>query len=106
MRSLWDDAAQPSNAMSEVPLRDYVDQRLNDANRAVDIALSGHEKLHEADQRALQEARVVIDARLEKLNELRQEVTRDRGEYLRNDVYDSKHENLIKRIQVVESWRN
>jgi hypothetical protein len=50
-----------------------------------------------------------MDARLDKLNELREQVTSDRLIYLRTDVYESRHSLLGKRLDVLEnktSWQS
>lgn len=60
-----------------------------------------HEAKHIADQEAIKQARQVIDSRLEKLNELRAEVEKDRGQFLRLETYESKHEALEKELRQV-----
>lgn len=41
------------------------------------------------------------DERMGKLNELREQVTQDREFYLRNDVYNARHEDLRRRLEAV-----
>lgn len=48
-----------------------------------------------------EEYRLSMSDRLVKLNELREQVTADREAYLRNDVYQARHEDLRKRIEAV-----
>jgi hypothetical protein len=43
--------------------------------------------------------------RLEKLNELREQVTSDRGIFLRRDMYEQYHGSHDLRIAAVEQWQ-
>lgn len=60
----------------------------------------------EASERALVEARVEINARLDKLNELRSEVLTDRSEYVRREVFDQGAAIRDQRLDVLENWRS
>jgi hypothetical protein len=62
---------------------------------------------------AVKTASAQIDSRLEKLNELRQEVVADRGIYLTRSEYEAKHETLGARFKPIEEkiaglekWQN
>jgi len=50
-------------------------------------------------------ARNTMEARLEKLNELRSEVVRDRGEYVRRDVHSREIEAMNNRLSSLENFR-
>jgi hypothetical protein len=57
-----------------------------------------HDRLLELKAR-FEEYRSAMDSRLEKLNELRGQVETDRQLYLRADVFDVRHHELIKQSQ-------
>jgi hypothetical protein len=48
-----------------------------------------------------QEYRAAMEARLEKLNELRGQVETDRQLYLRSDVFDVRHHEILKQNQEI-----
>jgi DNA-directed RNA polymerase len=48
------------------------------------------------------EYRNAMEDRLEKLNELREQVLKDRDAYLRNDVYAVQHEEVKKRVELLD----
>lgn len=48
------------------------------------------------------EYRIAIEQRLEKLNELRAQVSQDRQVYLRSDVYDAAHQELQRRVDKIQ----
>jgi hypothetical protein len=55
---------------------------------------------------ALREARNVIEGRLQGLNELRREVTEDRGQLVQRQMFDVRMEGIEARFAVIEQWRN
>lgn len=67
---------------THVPLRDFVERIFIERQAALELAFK-------AQQEALSIATRNLDARLEKLNELRQEVTQDRGNYVTRDKHDA-----------------
>lgn len=60
-----------------------------------------HVSEREASQTALAAARAEIDRRLAALNELRDEVTKDRSQFVRVDVFDAKIEALSKDVRLL-----
>ncbi len=66
--------------------------------RALDVA-------RDLQDRALSLARQDVDRRLEAMNELRDQITSERGEYLTRTNYDVRHETLIDRISILERAR-
>lgn len=66
---------------------------------------TGHYEKHQDERKAVDEFRHSLEERLLKLNDLRNELLQDRAAFLRVDVYDGKHDALIIRIQVLESWK-
>lgn len=70
-----------------VSLREYIEAIIAERDKAVQAAYRS------------------MELRLDKLNELRSEVQQDRTEFLRIDVYDTKHEALSKQLDDLASWR-
>jgi hypothetical protein len=70
------------------------DERLAAVERAVKTALAAHERIHEAELRTNLTTDAAISLRLEKLNELRQEVLEDRAQFVRHDVFNTAIEPL------------
>ena len=74
-----------------VTLREYIEAIMSERDRALTAAFT-------AQQSALNLATRNLELRLEKLNELRQEVTQDRGEYVKREVYESRV-NIVEKRQ-------
>jgi hypothetical protein len=85
--------------MGEVELKEYVERLLDE-----------HQKRE--NQRHDQEAKAQclmtknLEYRLEHLNELRDQVMQDRSQFVTVDKYESQHENLSKRVDVVTASIN
>jgi chromosome segregation ATPase len=77
-----------------VSLRDHFERLLSDQRRYFERLLAEHEAHHnrdrDANNRALEEARERIDSRLTQLNELRNEVTTDRGQLVQRSTFDAR----------------
>jgi hypothetical protein len=56
-----------------------------------------------AQQRALDLARQDINRRLEGMNELRQQITSERGNFISRAEYEAKHEQVTERLQIIET---
>ena len=50
-----------------------------------------HERFHTLDKQALELARREVDRRLEEMNKFRDQIERERGEFMRRDMYDEQH---------------
>lgn len=72
----------------DVTLREYLESRW-----------LAHDREHAALAESIKVARMVVDARLERLNELRSEVIEDRGEFIRRDIFDA-------RVGIIENWKS
>jgi HD superfamily phosphohydrolase len=103
-----------------VPLRDLIEQwqRDHEARHSHDEATTAreaalvrtvveqrqadhelrHEEQHKSDLRAVDHAQEALEKRLEKLNELRAEVSTDRSQYLTRDTYATAHDALIAQV--------
>jgi hypothetical protein len=82
----------------DVPLREYIERIFDERQKALDVAFKSQEQ-------ALALASRNLELRLEKLNELRQEVTQDRGNFLTRDKYESEHGALGDRVTGLEAFR-
>jgi hypothetical protein len=81
-----------------VTLREYIEAIMSERDRALTAAFT-------AQQSALNLATRNLELRLEKLNELRQEVTQDRASYLTRDRAEATEEAMDARISALESFR-
>ncbi len=79
----------------DVSLRDYIERLFVEHQRAHTVEFASTEE-------ARREAQADVQRRLEGLNELRNEVLKDRNQFLRADVYDQRHEVLANRLEVLE----
>jgi ribosome-associated translation inhibitor RaiA len=57
-----------------------------------------HEEQHRSDLRAVDHAQEALEKRLEKLNELRAEVSTDRSQFLPRDTYATAHDALVNQV--------
>jgi hypothetical protein len=69
-----------------------------------------HEHFHALDKEALVLARKDIDRRLDEMNQFRDQIERERGEFLRRDMYDEQH-NVLRndvdtRLKTLESSKS
>lgn len=78
---------------------------MNDLEAGIDLR---HyvERIFDEREKAALVASKNLDERLEKLNELRAEVMRDRDQFLRKDVYDQQHGSLSERVVKVEQFQS
>ena len=81
-----------------VTLREYIEAIMSERDRALTAAFNSQ-------QAALNLATKNLELRLEKLNELRQEVTQDRANYQTRDKAEITEEAIIQRIGALESFR-
>lgn len=78
----------------KISLQDYFERLLVEHGHL-------HASEREANQAALRNARSEIDRRLEALNELRSEVTKDRAQFVRTEVFEAKIEALAKDVRLL-----
>ncbi|HEV8573107.1 MAG TPA: hypothetical protein VGR43_00215 [Dehalococcoidia bacterium] len=83
------------DADHRVTLRDYVERIFDEKQKALELAFK-------AQQEALALASRTLELRLEKLNELRQEVTQDRSNYITRIQYEAEVGALEKKINQAE----
>ncbi len=75
-------------------MRDVVDMN--------ELRWRSHEREHVLGDKALALAAGDVNRRLEAMNELREQITSERGLYLTRETYDDKHNSLEQRIGVLE----
>ena len=81
-----------------VTLREYIEAIMSERDRALTAAFT-------AQQAALNLATKNLELRLEKLNELRNEVTQDRQNYQTRDKAETVEDSLNSRLSSLESFR-
>lgn len=59
-------------------------------------------QIRTGDQVAISKAEESVNKRLEQMNELRAQITQERGEFVRSDTYSARHDELIARLNVLE----
>lgn len=57
-----------------------------------------HRREHTMIQTAVDKAEQTVNLRLEGMNELRQQITDERGQYLERPVYDAAHDELRRQV--------
>lgn len=62
-----------------------------------------HLLLHVAEREAVQLARESVDQRLEGMNELRIQITTERGTFLPREVFDREHGRLSEEVRVMRN---
>ena len=85
-----------SGETEHVSLRNYVERIFDEREKALNLAFR-------AQQEALAIATTALDRELSHLNELRQEVTRDRAIYVTIERFQAFDDALDKRLKVLES---
>jgi len=86
------------NNGNTVTLREYIEAIMSERDRALTAAFNSQ-------QAALNLATRNLELRLEKLNELRQEVTQDRSSYMTRDRAEAETEAINTRVAALESFR-
>jgi uncharacterized protein YhaN len=102
-------------------LYQHFDERFDALERSLDRRFGQVEATMERDgasrDQAVHEARVVIEQRLGALNELRAEVTEDRGQLVQRTTFDARldaldakiatrNQGVDERFATIEQWRN
>jgi len=81
--------------MNDVSLRDYIISLLDEREKA-------HTAQWAASQKALDAASAALGARLERMNEFREQIREERVTYVRRDQFDP----LVETIREIEDWRS
>jgi hypothetical protein len=89
--------SKPGNPGPTVELREYIERILEEREKAQAATFKAALRENEAKAREL-------ERRLEGLNDLRAEVTRDRSRFLEREKCDLKYDALEKRVASNERW--
>ena len=83
----------------QVPIKEYID-----------LAVSHECELREANEKssqaALDAAKLVNDARLESMNELRAQIFKERGQYIGREMFDRMINEKETRLRIVEGFKD
>ena len=83
--------------MTDVPLRQYIEQRFNDLDRRLDAELKARDQ-------ALDLARADINRRLAEMNELRQQINSERGHFITRELYDRMEAERNRGLSSIVGW--
>jgi hypothetical protein len=83
------------DAVIVLSVTDFVDREIGHLKDKVDIRF-------QAQQEALALAMVRLNERLGEMNELRAQITMERGSYLLRERFDTEHQTLINRVSAIE----
>lgn len=64
-----------------------------------------HAREHELRDRMVDIAKEEVDRRLEDMNQMREQIDRERGTFVTSSVYESKHEAVVARVNLLENAR-
>lgn len=67
---------------------------------------TAHRREHVLEDKALEVAADDVDRRLEAMNELRDQITSERAEYLTRTSFEDKHDGLDRRVGALEQSRS
>ena len=84
-----------SSEDQSVTLRDYFNMKFDEREKALNLAFK-------AQQEALSLASSALDRELNHLNQLRQEVLKDRAAFVTNDKYESEVKTIVERVSSLE----
>ncbi len=82
-----------------------VETALGVQTRALETAFSAHRREHDAAQLALEKAERALSVRLEGMNELRQQISTERGQYVNRKDHDTQLDGLRNDISALQNWR-
>lgn len=99
-----------SNSTSEISIQQYFDKVCNERSQRVSLRLKSIEDMlklrFEMQDKATELANKNLEARLDRLNELRSEVIQDRSKFITTDKYDTQRAVLDDRITKLEMWQS
>lgn len=99
-----------SNSTQEISMHQYFDKICSERSQRVSLRLKSIEDMlklrFEMQDKATELANKNLEARLDRLNELRSEVTQDRAKFITEEKYQVRHEVLETRITKLEMWQS
>lgn len=89
--------------MGDVSLREYLDSRIDATQKLLEVQLKDTKELLETKLEERDKATALghaeLERRLDGLNELREDVVKDRSQFVKMDVYAPAHEELRRQRQ-------
>ena len=85
----------------EVTLREFLESLLVERQRADVSRWVAHEQMHIQLEQARNIASQDINRRLDEMNQFREQINRERGEFLTKENFFTKHDELNRRIESV-----
>lgn len=79
-----------------IPLREYVDLIVKHEKEL-------RQEWTKMNQQMVTEAKEFVNDKLQKMNEVREQILAERGLYVTKLAYDAKHESLETRVRVLEN---
>ncbi len=106
----------PLNQLMSLQLLQFLDRAMEAERRATaaefercDVAMKAYARAedlrHEAGDAKIHKANEVLDYRLEEMNNFRSQISHERTEYLRREMYDRDHNVLAERVKSLEIAR-
>ena len=105
-----------TSPLVRLPLAQFIDRALESVRRSMETEFRHRDDLREAQLRAedlrhaagdakIAKANEVLDYRLEEMNNFREQINRERTEYVRREMYDREHGALAERVKALEIIR-
>ena len=88
----------------EVSVADHFKERLEFVQRIQEERWEAHKEVHAMGQRAIDSALVTLNIRLEGMNEFRAQILKERGDFVKQPVYDSQRAALEAKVDVQGKW--
>ena len=100
-----------------ITLREYLTSLINSVKEANERRWDGHEHYHETIEEARKLAAREIDRRLEDMNQFREQIDKERGDFVIAETFDGRVREIVlkqeagnieveKRIAIVELWKS
>jgi ElaB/YqjD/DUF883 family membrane-anchored ribosome-binding protein len=80
---------------------------MSDMNNSAGVPLQVFiERILDEREKSVNQTAENLKTRLEHLNQLREEVQKDRYEFLQKSVYDEMHKAIVRRVEMLEMWQS
>jgi uncharacterized protein with PIN domain len=91
---------EPPNADDLAYIKDLLMQIIESNKQISQAWRANHDETHRREHEAREKAEHAVNARLEGMNELRSQISQERGLYLSKEQYDDRHEALQQRVTI------
>jgi carbonic anhydrase len=88
----------------EISLREYFTKWLETLEENISAKWKAHDEVHKLLKEALDLAMVMLKEKLAEMNNFREQQNQERGEFLKQQVYDIEHRALEKRVADHGKW--